>query len=147
MFPQGSLGIVHFMHHLQLLIVNSRTSAHTLKRKWQHSCVAVSLNFCLLFTTLNMYFPSTHTQPQSTLLPSPTLKWGARCTTRIHTLLCSAVSDSLRPHGLHTIRLLCRWDCPGKNTGAGFHSLLQGIFPTQGQDLLSLLHCRWVLYS
>ena len=29
-------------------------------------------------------------------------------------------------------RLLCPWDFPGKNTGEGCHSLLQGIFPTQG---------------
>ena len=27
-------------------------------------------------------------------------------------------------------RLLCPWDFPGKNTGTGCHSLLQGVFPT-----------------
>ena len=27
-------------------------------------------------------------------------------------------------------RLLCAWDSLGKNTGIGFHALLQGIFPT-----------------
>ena len=45
-------------------------------------------------------------------------------------------------------RLLCPWDSPGKNTGAGGHFLLQGIFPTPGPNpwLLSLLHWRWVLY-
>ena len=32
-------------------------------------------------------------------------------------------------------------DSPGKNTGVGCHSLLQGIFPTQGLNL-GLLHCR-----
>ena len=39
------------------------------------------------------------------------------------------------------------WDSPGKNTGAGSHSLLQGVFPTQGlkPGLLCLLH-RQVLY-
>ena len=39
-------------------------------------------------------------------------------------------------------RLLCPWDPPGKNTGVGYHFLLQGIFPTQGQNpnLFSLLH-------
>ena len=39
-------------------------------------------------------------------------------------------------------RLLCPWDSPGKNTGVGSHSLLQGIFPTQGSNpsLLHLLH-------
>ena len=29
-------------------------------------------------------------------------------------------------------RLLCLWNSPGKNTGVGSHSLLQGIFSTQG---------------
>ena len=31
-------------------------------------------------------------------------------------------------------KLLCPWDPPGKNTGAGCHALLQGIFPTQGSN-------------
>ena len=34
---------------------------------------------------------------------------------------------------------------PGKNTGVGSHSLLQGIFQTQGSNL-GLLHCRKILY-
>ena len=38
---------------------------------------------------------------------------------------------SLQPHGLQPTRLLCPWDFPGKNTGVGCHSLLQGIFLTQ----------------
>ena len=35
-------------------------------------------------------------------------------------------------------------DSPGKNTGVGCHTLLQGIFPTQGLNpcLLHLLHCQ-----
>ena len=37
------------------------------------------------------------------------------------------------------------WDSPGKNPGMGCHSLLQGIFPTQGLNLY-LLHCRQILY-
>ena len=53
--------------------------------------------------------------------------------------------DSLQPHGLKPARLLCLWDSPGKNTGVGCHSLLYGIFLTQGSNL-SLLHCRWILY-
>ena len=35
-------------------------------------------------------------------------------------------------------------DSPGKNTGVGSRSLLQGIFPTQGLNP-DLLHCRWIL--
>ena len=44
-------------------------------------------------------------------------------------------------------KVLCPWASLGKNTGAGCHALLQGIFPTQGLNfhLLSLLH--WQLDS
>ena len=46
-------------------------------------------------------------------------------------VLCSSVvSYSLRLHGLQPAWVLCPWDSSGKNTGAGCHSLLQGIFPT-----------------
>ena len=31
--------------------------------------------------------------------------------------------------------LLCPWDFSSKNTGVGYHFLLQGIFPTQGSRL------------
>ena len=51
------------------------------------------------------------------------------------------VSDSLQPHGLYS-----PWNSPGQNTGVGSHSLLQGIFPTQGLNS-GLLHCRWILYQ
>ena len=39
-------------------------------------------------------------------------------------------------------RLHCPWNFPGKNTGVSCHSLLQGIFPTQGLNpcLLHILH-------
>ena len=57
----------------------------------------------------------------------------------------SVMSDSSWPHGLQPTRLLCLWDFPGKSTGVGCHSLLQGIFPTQGSNL-GLLHCRHILY-
>ena len=36
------------------------------------------------------------------------------------------------------------WDSPGKNTGVSCHSLLQGIFPTQGSNL-GPWHCRQIL--
>ena len=36
-------------------------------------------------------------------------------------------------------------DSPGKNTGVGCHTLLQGIFLTQGSNP-GLLHCRQILY-
>ena len=36
-------------------------------------------------------------------------------------------------------------DSPGRNTGVDSHSLLQGIFPTQGWNL-GLPYCRQILY-
>ena len=36
------------------------------------------------------------------------------------------------------------WDSPDKNNGVGCHTLLQGIFQTQGLNP-GLLHCRWIL--
>ena len=58
---------------------------------------------------------------------------------------CSVVSKSLQPHGLQPTRLLCPWDSPGKSTGVGNHSLLQGTFLTQESNP-SLPHCRQILY-
>ena len=53
------------------------------------------------------------------------------CLTLCNTMDCS-------PPGSHP------WDSPGKNTGVGCHSLLQGIFPTQGLNA-GLLHSRQIL--
>ena len=47
-------------------------------------------------------------------------------------VICSVVPDSLQPHGLQPARLLCPQDSLGKNTRGSCHSLLQGIFLTQG---------------
>ena len=54
--------------------------------------------------------------------------------------MCLVVSDSATMDRI--IRLLCPWGSPGKNTGAGCHFLLQGIFLTQGWNphLLCLLN-------
>ena len=41
--------------------------------------------------------------------------------------------------------LFCPWNSPGKNTGVGCRSLLQGVFPMQGSNP-GLLHCRQTLY-
>ena len=47
------------------------------------------------------------------------------------TVSLSVVSDSLQLHGLSPTRLLCAGNSPDKNTTAGCHVLLQGIFLTQ----------------
>ena len=77
------------------------------------------------------------------------LFWG--CSEKLcHTAGCSAVHsvvpNSLQPCGLQPARLLCPRDFLGKYSWAGCHFLLLGIFPTQGLNLLRLLHCRRLLY-
>ena len=57
----------------------------------------------------------------------------------------SVMSDSLRPCGLWSARLLSPWNSPGKNTGVGSLSLLPEIFPTQILNP-GLLYCRQILY-
>ena len=58
---------------------------------------------------------------------------------------CLVVSDSLWPCGLQPTRLLCPWNSPGKNTGVGSQSLLQGIIPTQGSNL-GLPYCGPIFF-
>ena len=58
------------------------------------------------------------------------------------------MSSSFPPYRLYPARLLCPRDSPGKNTGVGCHTHLQGLFPTQGSNwcLLRLLHWTQILY-
>ena len=48
-------------------------------------------------------------------------------------------------HKVKVTRLLWQWDCSGKNTGVGCHSLLQRICLSPGSSL-GPLYCRWILY-
>ena len=57
----------------------------------------------------------------------------------------SVTSDSLRPMHCSRPGSSVHGDSLGKNTGVGFHALLQGIFPTQGSKP-DLSHCRRTLY-
>ena len=56
-----------------------------------------------------------------------------------HVRLCDPMDCSPPGSSVHG-------DSPGKNTGVGFHALLQGIYPTQGLSP-GLLQYRWILYS
>ena len=44
-------------------------------------------------------------------------------------------------------RLFYPQDSPGKSIGVGFHTLLQGIFPTQGLNLSLLCLLHWQVGS
>ena len=58
-------------------------------------------------------------------------------------LSCVLLCD---PKNCKPTSLLCPWTSPGQNTGVCCHSLLQGIFQTQGSKS-GLLLCRQILYS
>ena len=53
-------------------------------------------------------------------------------------ILCNPIDCSLPGSSVHG-------DSPGKKTGVGCHTLLQGVFPTQGLNP-GLPHCRHILY-
>ena len=61
-------------------------------------------------------------------LPNVKVKVTQLCLTLCHLMDCSP------------------WNSPGQNTGVGSHSLLQGIFPTQGLNP-GLSHCSQTLYQ
>ena len=55
------------------------------------------------------------------------------------------MSDSLQPHELQSARVICLLNSLGKKSEVGCHSLLQGIFLTQGSNP-GLLNCRQILH-
>jgi len=67
---------------------------------------------------------------QGTKIPHVKLSHAQSCPTLCNSMDCNPA------------RLLCPWSYPSKNTGVGYHFLLQGIFLTQGSNLhlLHLLH-------
>ena len=55
----------------------------------------------------------------------------------------SVMSNSLRPHGLQSARLLCPWHFPGKTIVVSCHFLCKGIFLTHGLNLHLLHLLNW----
>ena len=55
----------------------------------------------------------------------------------------SVMSNSLQPHGLQPARFLYPWNSPGKDTGVGYHSPLQGIFTTRHQTRVFCIAARF----
>ena len=89
--------------------------------------------------------PRHHTRVQSVL---PALEGkprgeavGASKNLLLLLLSCSGVCNSFTTLWNVAPRLLCPWDVPGKNAAVGCHSLLQGIFLTQGLNP-QLLHSQ-----
>ena len=91
------------------------------------------------------HIPAVYTQTIESLLVANYFKnYNSNTTFSIESVSHSVISDSLSPHGLQPIRLLCPWNSPGNNIGVGCHFLLQGIFPSQGSNT-ALPHCRETL--
>ena len=57
------------------------------------------------------------------------------------------MTNSLWPHRLQSIRLLCPWDFPGKETGVSCHFLLQGIFISCQQFNMIIHLCPCIVFS
>ena len=74
--------------------------------------------------------------------PKRTKKRIAMCVCCSSVQLLSCVQLFATPWTIPT-RILCPWNSPGKNTGVGSHSFLQGIFPTLGLNL-GLPHFRQI---
>ena len=96
------------------------------------------LTSTLLLFVLNLYLKDFCQCPAKPHQLSDTL-W-----TRVKVLVAQAC-HLFAPHGLSPARLLCLWNSPGKDLGVGCHSLLQGIFLTQGSNP-DLPHCRQIPY-
>ena len=74
-----------------------------------------------------------------------TLPFPCCCYRKCERVSRSVMSDSFGTPWMVALHLLCPRDSPGKNTGVGSLSLLQGIFPTQGSNQ-GLPHCRRILH-
>ena len=64
--------------------------------------------------------------------------------------VCSVAQPglTLKPDALWLASLLCPWNFPGKNTGVGWHFLLQGIFLTWGSNPhLFTIRTTWEAWS
>lgn len=59
---------------------------------------------------------------------------------------CSVASDSLHSHGLCESQALLSMEFSQAKIQVGCHCLLQGIFPTQGLNLLSPALAERILY-
>ena len=123
-----------------------RQSVTQEKFKWEPLC-----SLQMLTTISNTAYPSPNNASQP---PSPP---ASMCSSQpaipkpggFFLPLCVSVAQSCLtlcdPMGCSPPGSSVQWDFPGKNTGVGCHSLLQGIFPTKGSNL-SLPYCRQILY-
>ena len=106
---------------------------------------------CLFFWYLHVIFLRVqlsnakfiHIVVQSLQLISKTLSSSSQTEMKSESVSHSVVYDALKPMDCSPPGFSVHGNSPGKNTGVGCHSLLQGIFLIQGSNL-GLLHCRQI---
>ena len=108
-----------------------------------------------------------HMPECTTMVPNCTVKWSGQLTFKVlfltswvpkvrarvqrlskknvKVLVAQSCPTLCDPIDLEPVRLLCPWISPGKNTGVGYHSLFQGIFPIQRLSP-GLLYRKQILY-
>ena len=99
--------------------------------KWWQRCPAV-----IWYTFVQLYKKALYV---CTLCTEHTLCAVLCLVTQLCPNRCNPMDWSLLGSSVHG-------DSPGKNTGVGFHALLQGIFPTQGSNV-GLPNYRHLLYQ
>ena len=83
---------------------------------------------------LTLSDPMDHSLPGSSVLgifQARVLVWGAIAFSDV-CASCFNCVQLYQLHGLQPTRLFCPWNSPGKNTGMGSQSFLQGFFPDLG---------------
>ena len=95
------------------------------------------------FITSTCFTPAAFHRPYCSVSHASTPAFPRHLSCYVVVVSHSVVSNSLQPCGLLPTRLLCPWDSPGKSTGVGCHSLLQGIFPTRDRTQVSLIAGRF----
>ena len=138
----------------------------TVQRRWKEKKKKQQLNLCRVSKSLSSVPPSSSSLRDSHFIkstchsaqgrgnwhthkaaqPPPLLRVKTPSLSRSLTPVCLREA-TLQPYGPQPARLLCPWDSPSENTGAGCHCLLRVIFPTQGWKPCILCLCvgSWVL--
>ena len=114
------------MDWLDLLAVQG-----TVQSLLQHYNAKASVIPCLAFFMVQLSYPY--------MTMGKTIALTVLC---LVDLLCPTLNDPMdcSPPGSSA-----HGDSPGKNAGVGCHTLLHGIFPTEGSNP-GLLHCKQILY-
>ena len=147
--PHPPLDIIYFFESaslflLKLFIYSSPVAYWTPIDLGVLSFSVISFCFFILF----MGF-SSQEYWSSLPFPSPVDHILSELSTMTHVdhcycLVTKSCLSLLRSHGLKPSRLLCTWDCPGRNTRVGCCFFLQGIFPTP-RSSPHLLNWQWSL--